>query len=82
VLKDLLACIVDSDSLLTSDLNRLQSSRKMKHCEVSNMCNNMKRFEKMAEEKRRRENNRKIDFTVEELSEIAVTSKTKPKAIP
>jgi hypothetical protein len=42
----------------------------------------MKRFEKMAEEKRRQENNQKIDFTVEKPSEIAVNSKTKPKAIP
>jgi hypothetical protein len=39
----------------------------------------MRRFERMAEEKKRREIEKKLDFVVSETEEITVTSKTEVK---
>ena len=43
------------------------------------MCNDMRRFEKMAEEKRRRKSEQKIDFIIKEPEQISVTTDTRDK---
>lgn len=43
------------------------------------MCNDMRRFERMAEEKRRRKEEQKIDFIIKEPEQIAVTPEAKGK---
>jgi len=43
------------------------------------MCNDMRRFEKMAEEKRIRKDEQKIDFIIKEPERIAITPETKGK---
>ena len=43
------------------------------------MCNDMRRFERMAEEKRRHKNEEGIDFIIAKPEEIAVTSETRAK---
>jgi len=43
------------------------------------MCYHMRRFEKMAEENRRRKDEQKIDFIIEEPERITVTSEAKSK---
>ena len=42
------------------------------------MCDDMRRFERMAEEKRRREREPKIEFIINELEGIALSPETKP----
>jgi hypothetical protein len=39
----------------------------------------MRRYEKIAEENRRRQNEQKIDFIIDEPAKIVVTSETKDK---
>jgi hypothetical protein len=51
----------------------------MKQEEVKAMCHDMRRFERMAEEKRRREAETKTGVMINEPERIAVTSETKPK---
>jgi len=43
------------------------------------MCHDMRRFEKMAEEKKRANKQNKIDFVVSETEEIQLTSKNEVK---
>ena len=43
------------------------------------MCHDMRRFEKIAEEKKRHKNEKKVDFVVSETEEIPATSKTEVK---
>lgn len=43
------------------------------------MCHDMRRFERMAEEKRRREAETKIGVMINEPERIALTPETKPK---
>jgi hypothetical protein len=51
----------------------------MKQEEVKAMCHDMRRFERMAEEKRRREAEAKISVMINEPERITVTPETKPK---
>lgn len=43
------------------------------------MCHDMRRFERMAEEKKAGKIEKKLDLVVSETEEIAVTSKTETK---
>jgi hypothetical protein len=52
---------------------------RVKQEEVKAMCHDMRRFERMAEEKRRLKTEPKIDFTINEPERIAVTHEAKPK---
>lgn len=51
----------------------------MKLEEVKAMCYDMRRFERMAEEKRRREAKAKMDSIISEPEAIEVASEKKPK---
>jgi hypothetical protein len=44
------------------------------------MCNDMKRFERMAEEKKRSKKEKEVDFVVNKIEEITLTPKTEVKA--
>ena len=44
------------------------------------MCNDMRRFERMAEEKKRNKKENEVDFVVNEPEEITLTPKTEAKA--
>lgn len=75
-------CNVDSYSRFTSNLTheRRPMIQCVKHHEVWPMCHDMRRYEKMAEEKRRRENEQTIDFLIkDEPEKIPVASETKVK---
>jgi hypothetical protein len=50
--------------------------------EVKAMCDDMRRFERMAEEKRRCKAEEKFDSIINEPEGIAVPSETKPKEGP
>jgi len=43
------------------------------------MCHDMRRYERMAEEKKRRETEQKIDLIINEPERIALPPETKPK---
>jgi hypothetical protein len=43
------------------------------------MCDDMRRFEKMAEEKKRRKDTQELGFIIEEPEQIALTPETKGK---
>jgi hypothetical protein len=43
------------------------------------MCHDMRRFERMAEEKKRRKNEKKVDFVVNEIEEIHLAPKMESK---
>jgi hypothetical protein len=70
--------ILDSYSGLTSDLTT-NLSKRVNQEEVKAMCNDMRRYERMAEENRRREKEPKIDFIINEPERIALPPKTEPK---
>ena len=44
------------------------------------MCNDMRRFERMAEEKKRSKKEKEVEFVVNEIEEITLTSKTEVKS--
>jgi hypothetical protein len=44
------------------------------------MCNDMRRLERMAEEKKRSKKEKEVDFVVNRVEEITLTSKTGVKA--
>ena len=44
------------------------------------MCNDMRRFERMAEEKRRSKKENEVDFVVKGIEEVPVNSTTEVKA--
>lgn len=46
------------------------------------MCNDMRRFERMAEEKKRNKKEEDVEFVVKEIEEITLTSKTGIKTRP
>jgi len=72
-------CILNPYSRLTSDLTTNLSNHQAGEQEVWAMCNDMRRFERMAEEKRSRKGEQKIDFVIKEPERIAVTPETKGK---
>jgi hypothetical protein len=73
-------CILNSYSELTSDLTTISSIMdQAKKQEVCAMCNDMRRFEKMAEERRRRKDEQKIDFIIKEPERIAVAPEKRDK---
>lgn len=43
------------------------------------MCHDMRRYERMADEKKRGKIEKKVDFVVSETEEITVTSRTQAK---
>jgi len=47
--------------------------------EMKAMCHDMRRFERMAEEKKRRKTELKIDFTINEPQRIELPPETKRK---
>lgn len=71
--------ILNPYSRLTSDLTTNILAKRVKQEEVKAMCHDMRRFERMAEEKRRSKTEPKIDLIVNEPEGIAVTPETKPK---